>query len=56
MKKFRTSLLVWLTFEQGKEDDEIERPDDEVAEEIGAALGCKAQIIERSDREVVSNE
>lgn len=54
MKRYRTSLMVWMTFEQDREDGEVERPDAEIEREIEDAFDCKAKIVERSDREIES--
>lgn len=46
--------MVWMTFEQDREDGEIKRPDKDIEREIEDAFGCKAKIVERSDREIES--
>lgn len=46
--------MVWMTFEQDREDGEVERPDKDIEREIEDAFGCKAKIVERSDREIES--
>ena len=46
--------MVWMTFEQDREDSEVERPDAEIEREIEDVFDCKAKIVERSDREIES--